>query len=270
MVRSFDWLRKIFGKRKLAAAGLRPARKKLRGRGNWYRPWVEALEDRTLLSVVFTPEYGAETVTDHGGYRMQSPPVLLLFWGSWWQHGTGANMASDITNAAKLLFPSTGPSSYLSGLSQYGMDGKANFANAVYVNSDPPDQFSLLDLNSTITSEIDNSTSYFPDPDSVPNPPIYVTLTPPGIRHDLNADGSAADKGYNVPGLDETVAATDAGFGVAGLVGLFATGGGILELGALAGIFADHNVDMREDAWIGCPIDNVVGSVIDKAPALGR
>ena len=42
----------------------------------------EALEDRCLSTVGFTPFYGGETTTDGKGTKLNDPAIFYLFWGS--------------------------------------------------------------------------------------------------------------------------------------------------------------------------------------------
>jgi hypothetical protein len=48
---------------------------------------IEALEDRTVPTIVFNPVFGSETY--FGGHTsnftvLNSPKVYLIFWGSYW------------------------------------------------------------------------------------------------------------------------------------------------------------------------------------------
>src|SRR5438105_7961849 len=77
------------------------------------------LEDRTVPTVVFTPAFGAESATDHGGETLPNVPVYLIFSGPGW--GTPANpsaSAQAIESATDSLL--SGP--YLSRLSSYRAD----------------------------------------------------------------------------------------------------------------------------------------------------
>src|SRR5215468_7032691 len=80
---------------------------------------VEQLEDRTVPSVVYLPQYGAQGFVDKGGLKLNDVPVYLIFWGPSWQmipsvgnraNPSAAEIASDV---AGIL---SGP--YLKGLTQ--------------------------------------------------------------------------------------------------------------------------------------------------------
>jgi hypothetical protein len=157
---------------------------------------VEQLEDRVVPTILFSynPQYGAETAVDHFGVKLDSPQIFVMFWGSYWQDGANP-LVNDLINATETLFPTNGPSTYLSGLTQYGMDGIANYQNAVFHDSDPANPFSPDDIRNAFEYEIDarrNTSSYFPDSYNTTNgkDPLYVIFTPPGTSSDdPNAGG---------------------------------------------------------------------------------
>src|SRR5262249_50962153 len=84
---------------------------------------VEPLEDRTVPTIVFTPNFGPETITGTTNYGMQNANVSYMFSGSYWTTAQGQQDETALLNSAKSIMG--GP--YLSGLTQYGSDGKANF-----------------------------------------------------------------------------------------------------------------------------------------------
>ncbi|MGA2440639.1 MAG: hypothetical protein ABSH08_06755 [Tepidisphaeraceae bacterium] len=86
------------------------------------RAFVERLEERTLLTVVFPLlQYGSETdAPGRSNIGLQNPTVNLIFAGNW------TNYQQDETNmiaAAQSIL--SGP--YLSGLAQYTTSGTATF-----------------------------------------------------------------------------------------------------------------------------------------------
>ena len=100
------------------------------------RPGLEGLEKREVMTVAFTPAFGAETIfwrNNVGGHTagsalvgpvtnptvLNDPTVYLIFSGSSWTSSTASKFASD----AQAIIASP----YLSGLTQYGSTG-----NAVY------------------------------------------------------------------------------------------------------------------------------------------
>ncbi len=150
------------------------------------------LEDRTVPTIVFTPAFGAESATDHGGDTLPDVPVYLIFWGQGW--GTKANpsaAALDIENATDSLL--SGP--YLSRLSSYRSNlGHATFGipgdpghRAAWDASNPPNGFSWWDLRDVIGDHIDNGD--LPQSDATGNEGLYLVVTPPGIQSDQGGAG---------------------------------------------------------------------------------
>ncbi len=155
------------------------------------RPEVEVLEDRTVPTIVFTPQFGVETLaagsTNDG---MQHPTVNLIFSGSYWTTTQGQTDENTLTAAAKSIL--SGP--YLSGLTEYGSDGKANFGqswnNSTTVASNP----STSSLQTFLQSAIDNHTSAVPGFNDWQHAPIYVVISDPtssaGNNGGWNAGGT--------------------------------------------------------------------------------
>src|SRR4051812_33576851 len=80
------------------------------------RPGLELLEARTVPTVVFTPHFGVETVSDGGGAVLPDAPIYLIFNGSGW--GTKASPSAAAT-AVENSLTNLLQSPYLSGLHQY-------------------------------------------------------------------------------------------------------------------------------------------------------
>jgi hypothetical protein len=144
---------------------------------------LETLEERTVPTIVFNPHFGPETTTDHGGPKLNSPPVYLVFWGSFWQNGAGSQMATDIQNQTVNLL--SGP--YLIGLRQYGVDGHAQLSRVVFDHSDPQPGFGDQQIRDVFNNQIDNG--HLPESDDTSRDPIYVVLTPPGTATSAPALG---------------------------------------------------------------------------------
>jgi hypothetical protein len=108
-------------------------------RPNSFRPTAEALEDRVVLTTIFRPVYGAETITWQPGNAagmkagsaatspisynpdaVQQPQVYLIFWGASWNSTNAGKRAQDVDAIINR-------SNYLSGLQQYGSSGQAVF-----------------------------------------------------------------------------------------------------------------------------------------------
>src|SRR4051794_22674797 len=77
------------------------------------RPGLESLEDRITPTILFGPQFGAETVHDHGGEKLSHVPVYLIYWGSFWNSAGGALSTATVTGALANVLASP----YLSGLS---------------------------------------------------------------------------------------------------------------------------------------------------------
>jgi hypothetical protein len=163
-----------------SARRTRPFRNRRRA-GGCRRPGVECLEDRTLLTVAFQPVWGPETATDNGGSKMSSPPVYLLFWGSYWNSAQGKADSSSITSKAQALLGSQ----YFSGLTQYGSDGKASFGGTGFDYSNPSASFNDGDLRDEVDNFWGNG---LPESDGVL--PIYVVITQKGAT-DTNCPSAA-------------------------------------------------------------------------------
>jgi hypothetical protein len=120
--------------------GARPSRRRAR------RPDLEPLEKREVMTVVFEPHFGAETIfwrTNVAGQpagsaltgpvsnttALQNPTVYFIFWGTSWAK-SAPQLAGD---AAALL-----QSPYLSGLKQYGSSGTATYGGYTIDNSPAP------------------------------------------------------------------------------------------------------------------------------------
>src|SRR6516162_656716 len=153
--------------------------------------WLEALEDRMTPTVLFTPQYGAETTTNSGTELNDSPGtnVYMIYWGSYWGTSAGSAMATNIQNSVNniLYF-----SAYLDGLHQYGVPYRA-YAPAIPTNhvfnySDPSNGFHASDIQNTILDAIYNKG--LPEADTYSNRSIYFVLTPPGINSDVAGAGA--------------------------------------------------------------------------------
>jgi Ca2+-binding RTX toxin-like protein len=150
--------------------------------------WVaaEQLEARSLLTVLFTPQYPGETLKPVGGNTLNSPPVYLIFWGQSWTTGAGVAEENQIINAAKTLFSS----GYFSETQQYQTGGKVVYGGADTFPIDPPPNFSGKTIGDLVKLEIDNGK--LPEADDTNNHGMYVVFTPPGVQSD-----QPNDLGYN-------------------------------------------------------------------------
>jgi hypothetical protein len=149
---------------------------------------VETLEERLVPTIVYTPKFGSETlVAGSQNIGMKSPPVYLVFWGSYWGTTAGKADVTRLTAASKSILGST----YLSGLTQYGSDGKATLGGSVVVTTPAVTNPNKSDLQSFLQQNIDGVR--LPRPTTIFNVPIYVVITDPAH--------STTNGGYNVPGV---------------------------------------------------------------------
>jgi hypothetical protein len=165
---------------------------------------LETLEDRTLLSIMFNPQFGVETQIQDNGAALQSPPVYLIFWGSFWG-GTNSPAANAIKTAAANVLSSP----YLSGLNpQYHSDGLSHLDPvSAQDGSNPADLgFDGSNIDDVIQNQIDHGP--LPESDTPARTPIYVVVTPPGIQ---SSDGRNV-VGFNGLGHDLDVTAIDVDF----------------------------------------------------------
>jgi hypothetical protein len=158
------------------------------------RPDLEVLEERTVPSVTFTPYFGAEGIGGSLTGGMQHPTVNVVFSGSYWTtSGTSGNGAQDqqtLTAAIQSIL--SGP--YLSGLTQYGSDGKANFGqtwdDAATVPPSPSTGAVQGLLQNLLTSK-----NAAPGPYDWQHAPVEVVISDPASS---SPPGSLA--GWNRPG----------------------------------------------------------------------
>jgi Ca2+-binding RTX toxin-like protein len=109
------------------------------------RPSVEALEDRTTPSILFTPTQGQEHVTSGGGPVLGASnytPIHLVFWGPDWNTSNGRAYANLIQSSINPMFLN---SPYLNGLHQYGVQYHAYLAGSIIDPAKPPGNFMVTD-----------------------------------------------------------------------------------------------------------------------------
>jgi hypothetical protein len=148
-----------------------------RARRRHLRPQFERLEDRTVPTLVFTPQFGAETQT-HSGGGPGGNPVYFIFTGPGWS-ATSPTVQQYIRAAKNLM-----SSAYFSGIQQYGGSRPPTYGGAVYSSDDTVQNgFGWNDINHLVHDEA--GSNGLPDPDDDGPTPIYVVVTPPGWRSDL-------------------------------------------------------------------------------------
>ena len=149
---------------------------------------IEGLENRDLLTILFTPQHGAETANYGGGNLLGgvSPgvPVYTIFWGSYWGTSAGQTLKSEVENSINPIFYNSG---FLDGLHQYGISYRAFVPSSGFVevnnDSDPPNGFTYSDIQNVIGNSIDEGM-----PES--NEGLYAVFTPPGISSSDPQDGA--------------------------------------------------------------------------------
>jgi hypothetical protein len=173
----------LLGMKPKAAPGVRTRRGAKRFRPHWIAPRLEALEDRTVPTVLFAPQFGNESFLRDGGQRISSPDVYVVLWGSSW-----GGLSSPAANQVLAGTSGVLSSHYLDGLAQYGVTTSAHYKGIFFDNRpDPPSGFSQQMLKSEINLLI--LTGQLPNPFTNPNM-IVDMVTTSNISSDLpNAAG---------------------------------------------------------------------------------
>ncbi len=197
---------------------LKSLRRSLRGwaRGRWGRPGrapriqLEALEDRTTPSILFTAQNGVLQATNPGGHEVlgntAEVPIRTIFLGSWWASADGAKAAQQIQNSINPIFHD---SPFLDGLHQYGVNHRAGVPlyapgqpNQLFYYTDPVNNIVQdRDIDYVVWDAIDNRG--FPEPDDGPEGE-YMVFTSPQLHY---FDPTAA--GWHNEFMDQDGAETD-------------------------------------------------------------
>ena len=180
---------------------------------------VERLEERRLFNVVFNPVFGTETLQESAPFKvLNSPTFHLLLWGSHWGTGPGQFDPAPVISEAKAILNS----SYLSGLSEYGITNTAPASIDSYVDSasDPTSGFnpgnlvgsSLTEAHTEFTSVVTAGNLPGPgNPADLEHAPIYVVIEDPTdspTNGGYNTTGTVSGKNVNIFSLG-----TDSSFG---------------------------------------------------------
>jgi hypothetical protein len=143
---------------------------------------VEGLEQRDVPTVAFLSNFGNETI--HGSLTdgMKNPPVVLLFSGNYWNTMAGEQDMTTLKNSAVAIMG--GP--YLSDLTEYGSDGKANLGQCMTipdtVTIDSPGKNGQADdgkLQTLLNHAINKEGALAPGNNDWQHAPIYVVISDP-------------------------------------------------------------------------------------------
>ena len=165
---------------------------------------VERLEDRRLLTVVFNPLFGAETLQGSAPFKvLNSPTIHLILWGTHWGTGAGQFNPTPVINEANAILNST----YVGGLTEYGSNGLVGTVDSyVDTSADPPSNFnpgnlgdghSLGQAQTELTSLVTAGHVAGPgSPINLEQAPIYAIIVDP--------TDSSTNGGYNTTGTVST------------------------------------------------------------------
>jgi hypothetical protein len=146
---------------------------------------LETLEDRSVPAILFTPEFGAESVAKHipSADRLHNPKVYLIFWGaSAWGDGNGNLNAAATARANAANNFLSGP--YTSGLARYDTNiGAPSLAGMALDPDEPGATFTQSELKDVVDSADDFG---LPEPGDVDNA-LYVVVTPNGTFDSTNS-----------------------------------------------------------------------------------
>lgn len=149
------------------------------------RLFLEPLENRVVPTIVFQPQFGAETATYNGGPTLTGAPIELIFWGSYWNNvPAGKPTAAQLTTAITNEFNSP----IYNNLSQYNA-GPAHVDRSWVATEDPDPSssgFTEDQLRQVITDAINDPRSPLLAPSDIEatdggHAPIYLVITPPTI-----------------------------------------------------------------------------------------
>jgi hypothetical protein len=161
----------------------------------------EPLEDRVVPTIVFPPHYGAEQVTDGGGWKVKNATIVPVFWGTYWGQTQNAPTLLNDLNSLQYL----ASSSYFSGLGQYvGGTPQVSVTPTTLVDTSkaPPGPV----LESTLVSKVNNELSQDILSGALPSPtsygssqPVYVFITDPST-YETDSTPGLITNGWNTNG----------------------------------------------------------------------
>ena len=152
---------------------------------------MENLESRELMTVDIAHNFQAETPVTATTASLQSPPVYLIFKGSYFNTPAGQAAESQIISATQNFV--SGP--FLTGLTEYGSDGKATYGASFTDITNFGVNFTRSNVNTEIYNSILNKNSAIPRPNTPAHAPLYLVITDPN-----QISGAAGAGGYNFQG----------------------------------------------------------------------
>jgi hypothetical protein len=133
-------------------------------------------------------------VTDNGGPVLTNVEVVVIFWGSYWTSTSPAPAVSADTYYQCFTGIVTGP--YMTRLNQYrGVGPGTMLGEFINTASDPPNPFSLSDVETMLTTYLQNNSSC-PPPVAGQNM-FYAVVTPPNIGGPPGDEGEHSNFTYN-------------------------------------------------------------------------
>jgi hypothetical protein len=150
---------------------------------------LEQLEERTVPSVVFDPQFAKESVSSSPYTVINDATVYLIFWGTNWGSGQnlGPSAVSKLTNDAKAVINSP----YFPGLKEYGDVGTVTYGGAwTDSSSDPPAGFNVGGPGAITTDQAEISTATINNPSWVPTPSAIYVVIPVGGSSGYNGQGA--------------------------------------------------------------------------------
>ena len=211
---------------------------------------LEALEDRTVPTVLFLSPFGTEhTLTDNPANELNNATAQLVFWGDAWNTPTGRSEAASLQSATSSLFASP----FYSGLQGYGSNGKISLVNtpvflpgAFAGNTFTDPEFA------TVRAENEGGALPVTYSNGGLNNRFYIFITPPGVTDSSQPNAAGyheSDAVYN-PTLRQTALVPYAFISVPALSTIpWAVAGGPLDM---ATRYLSHEAaETMTDPWGG-------------------
>ena len=128
-----------------------------------------------------------DSVTNHGGPRIQTVPLELVFWGAAWNQATTVPSTNDVATAVSQIL--TGP--YPQELTQYGFTNGWIRGSTIVTNPAPPSPYKWDDVGNMIWGLIDQG--QFPEPDDTGGYIYFMVFMAPGTTGPSGEAGAHGD-----------------------------------------------------------------------------